>query len=284
MSKFIIPYFLHRACSRSESGTNWLHHLPNNLCTLQERWSLKIDEPIVENASCSWVAPCTREDGSPAIFKLGMPHSQAEGEIAGLLFWDGDPTVFLFAVDREMNAMLLERCFPGTSLNALTETEQDPIVAGILRRLWAKAPDRDRFRSLPQMVREWTSGPTGTPEPEYDYGFCKEGDLLRTALAEEATEEFMLATDLHAGNILRAERECWLAIDPKPYYGDPAYDATQHLLNGKERLANNPGQTIFRFAELLELDGKRVQRWLFARLASESHISDQNLARNIGLP
>ncbi|MFT7695397.1 MAG: hypothetical protein ACI8P2_004031 [Candidatus Latescibacterota bacterium] len=75
-----------------------------------------------------------------------------------------------------MNAMLLERCFPGTSLNALTETEQDPIVAGILRRLWAKAPDRDRFRSLPQMVREWTSAPTGTPEPEYDE--CSAGSLL----------------------------------------------------------------------------------------------------------
>jgi streptomycin 6-kinase len=30
--------------------------------------------------------------------------------------------------------------------------------------------------------------------------------------------------DLHARNILRAGREPWLAVDPKGYAGDPAYD------------------------------------------------------------
>ena len=42
----------------------------------------------------------------------------------------------------------------------------------------------------------------------------------------------LLHTDLHAGNVLAAEREPWLAIDPKPYVGDPAYDVTQHIFNG----------------------------------------------------
>jgi len=284
MDPFIIPEFLQKTCNHSESGAAWLRHLPDNIRMLQERWALEIGEPILENASCSWVAPCIRENGSAAILKLGMPHSQAEGEIDGLLFWNGDPTVFLFEADRKINAMLLERCHPGTSLHVLTEAEQDPIIAGILRRIWAKPPDRNRFRSLQQMVREWTSGPTGTPENDYDYGLAEEGDQLREALAEDATEEVMLATDLHAGNILRAERERWLAIDPKPYYGDPTYDATQHLLNGKKRLASSPEQTISHFAELLQLDDKRVQRWLFARLASEERVSDQALARRIGLP
>ncbi|KJS51935.1 kinase, partial [Streptomyces rubellomurinus subsp. indigoferus] len=31
--------------------------------------------------------------------------------------------------------------------------------------------------------------------------------------------------DLHARNILRSDREPWLAVDPKGYVGDPAYDA-----------------------------------------------------------
>jgi len=43
----------------------------------------------------------------------------------------------------------------------------------------------------------------------------------------------LLATDLHAGNVLRAQREPWLVIDPKPFLGDPAYDATQHLFNSR---------------------------------------------------
>ena len=42
----------------------------------------------------------------------------------------------------------------------------------------------------------------------------------------------LLHTDLHAGNVLAAKREPWLAIDPKPYVGDPVYDVTQHIFNG----------------------------------------------------
>jgi streptomycin 6-kinase len=41
----------------------------------------------------------------------------------------------------------------------------------------------------------------------------------------------LLCTDLHAENVLAAEREPWLAIDPKPCIGDPAFDAIQHMLN-----------------------------------------------------
>jgi streptomycin 6-kinase len=70
--------------------------------------------------------------------------------------------------------------------------------------------------------------------------------------------------------VLRARREPWLVIDPKPFLGDPAYDATQHLLNCTERLAADPVATVRRFAELLELDHERVRLWTFARLAVEA--------------
>ena len=50
----------------------------------------------------------------------------------------------------------------------------------------------------------------------------------------------LLATDLHAANVLRAEREPWLVIDPKPFIGDPAFDATQHLFNCRARLHADP--------------------------------------------
>ena len=61
------------------------------------------------------MAPCTREDGTPAVLKVGWPHMEARDEIDGLLLWDGDPTVRVLEADRELNAMLLERCEPGRS-------------------------------------------------------------------------------------------------------------------------------------------------------------------------
>jgi streptomycin 6-kinase len=112
-----------------ESNTHWLRNLQKRIQELKERWSLKIGSPFLANASCSWVAPCVRENNVPAVLKLGIPHSSAESEIDGLLFWNGDPTIFLLEADREINAMLLERCHPGTSLQILPEEEQDRSMA-----------------------------------------------------------------------------------------------------------------------------------------------------------
>lgn len=51
--------------------------------------------------------------------------------------------------------------------------------------------------------------------------------------------------------------------------GDPAYDATQHLLNCRARLRDDPRGTIKHFADLLAVDSERVRLWTFARLAAE---------------
>jgi streptomycin 6-kinase len=75
---------------------------------------------------------------------------------------------------------------------------------------------------------------------------------------------------LHAENVLAAEREPWLVIDPKPYVGDPTYDALQHLLNCDERLQSDPQGLANRMADLLGLDPDRLVLWLFARCIIES--------------
>ncbi len=79
----------------------------------------------------------------------------------------------------------------------------------------------------------------------------------------------LLATDLHAGNVLGAEREPWLVIDPKPFVGDRTYDVTQHLLNCRDRVLSDPGTVIRRFADLLDIDAERLRLWMFARAAAE---------------
>ena len=102
-----------------------------------------------------------------------------------------------------------------------------------------------------------------------DAGLVRKGLRLFDQLPRTASIEVLLATDLHAGNVLRSEREPWLVIDPKPFFGDPAYDATQHLFNCSARLRRDPNGTIRRFADLLEVDSERVRLWMFARAAAE---------------
>jgi streptomycin 6-kinase len=75
-------------------------------------------------------------------------------------------------------------------------------------------------------------------------------------------------------------------IDTKPFVGDPAYDATQHLLNCRARVRDSPAATIARFADLLDVDAERVRLWLFARCAAGSRdhwgASWMDLARSVG--
>ncbi len=103
-----------------------------------------------------------------------------------------------------------------------------------------------------------------------DSGLAREGIALFRSLPSTADREVLLCTDLHAENVLAAEREPWLLIDPKPYIGDPTYDPLQHLLNCEERLRADPRGLATRLADLLDLDRDRLVLWLFARCVQES--------------
>jgi len=87
--------------------------------------------------------------------------------------------------------------------------------------------------------------------------------------------DVLIHGDLHHRNILSADREPWLAIDPKGLIGDPAYDAVTFLkartlvlmqgdlLAGLER-------ELAAYCEAAELDRARVRRWIQLELVRTS--------------
>ena len=264
-----LPERLVETCHRKPERGAWLERLPYAIHELQERWSLSLGAPFDgDDVSCSWVAPVLCADGTHAVLKLGMPHMEAAHEIEGLRFWDGVPTVRLIEADLDLNAMLLEQCLPGTALRERPQQEQDVIVAGLLGRLWRKPAAPHPFRPLSAMIAHWAGETIASEHLWPDAGLVREGLRLLEELSRPSPDDVLLATDLHAGNVLRAQREPWLVIDPKPFVGDPAYDATQHLLNCSGRMSEDPLGTIARYADLLGVDRDRVRRWLFARLTA----------------
>ncbi|MGP0071698.1 MAG: aminoglycoside phosphotransferase family protein [Bryobacteraceae bacterium] len=266
----MIPARLAAACRETSERAAWLERIPKIVGELEQRWSLAIGTPFDgADVSCAWVAPVTRTDRTCAVLKLGMPHMEGEQEIAGLRFWNGDPTVRLLDADDDLGALLLERCEPGIALRTLPESEQDTVIAGLLRRLWRNPPTPGIFRPLSFMIARWSAASLADAVRWQDAGLVRVGLRLFRELAETTTGVALLATDLHAGNVLQAQREPWLAIDPKPFTGDPAYDATQHLLNCKIRMRSDPERTIERFADLAAVDHHRVRLWMFARAAAE---------------
>ena len=249
---------------------DWLSRLPNIVAGAQANWSLEIGQPFDgPGVSAAWVAPVVREDGGNAVLKVGMPHMEAYQEAEGLRFWSGNPTVELLAEDTSSGAMLLERCEPGTSLRRLSEKDQDVVVGRLLRRLWRRPESPQVFRPLSRMLEYWAEATRQCVSKRIDPGLVEEGLDLFAYLSKPSADDVLLATDLHAGNVLEAEREPWLVIDPKPFVGDPAYDVTQHLLNCKPRVIADPKGVVERIAGLVELDAERVRLWLFARAAAE---------------
>ncbi len=147
------------------------------------------------------------------------------------------------------------------------------MIAGLLRRLWIAPPAGSAFRPLQEMCERWADDfaeRLAASPSVVDSGLAREGMALFRAMPVDAHRAVLLLTDLHAGNVLAARREPFLVCDPKPYVGDPAYDATQHLLNCAERLHADPAGLADRMADLLEVDPVRLRRWLFARCVHES--------------
>ena len=207
-----IPEGLARNCSSQPSRRDWLARLPALVAELQARWSLTLGAPY--EAGAAWVAPVTNR---PAVLKLGMPHMEADQEIAGMQFWDGEPTARLLDLDVDYNALLLEQCDPGTPLGELPEAEQDVIMAGLLRRLWRVPADPHPFRPLSLMTQHWSEEARQKRDNWVDAELLAEGLRLFEELPRTAPEQVLLATDLHAGNVLQAQRQPWLVIDPKPH-------------------------------------------------------------------
>lgn len=279
-----VPPSLAFACRKTPERAAWLARLPDTLQNLERRWSLTLGSPFQTESTSAWVAPVGLANRAPvglansapagladasAVLKLCMPHMEAEHEIQGLRFWDGDPTVRLLSADEELNAMLLERCEPGTALSTLPEASQDTVITSLLRRLWRPPSIPHPFRPLSAMINYWAQETLAGAESWRDAGLVREGLRLFEELPRTTTTQVLLATDLHAGNILQSEREPWLVIDPKPFIGDPAFDVTQHLFNCTARLRSDPTGMIRRIADLAGLDSERVRLWTFARAAAE---------------
>jgi streptomycin 6-kinase len=264
-----VPERLTATCLQKPEWTTWLAGLPDAVSDLLNHWSLTLGSVYGESATCAWVASVSRLDGSPAVLKLGLPHMEARDEAIGLRFWNGNPTAKLLASDDSLGAMLLERCDPGTSLRLLPESDQHPVIADLLRRLWRKPAKVHSFRPLSSLMNHWAAETLESIETWNDPGLVHAGLRLFAELPASAPEEVVLATDLHAGNVLRAQRQPWLVIDPKPFFGDPAYDLTQHIFNCLTALRADPQGFIRRLADLAGIDSERVLLWTFARAAAE---------------
>jgi streptomycin 6-kinase len=241
-------------------GAEWLARLPRLVEECVELWSLRLGEPF-PYANVSVAAPATLTDGSQAVLKVAFPHWESEHEADALEHWGGHGAVRLLDRDRERNAMLLERAAPGTSLLELPEEDGYAAAAEVAHALGTRpAPSGHPFGPFEATAARWARD---LPRRWEEAGHPFERELLDaavTALCELPPTQgdlVVVSQDLHRGNILAAEREPWLAIDPKPVVAEREVGTVALLRDG-------PGRIEWRLdflASELGLDRERMRGW-----------------------
>ncbi|HSM02730.1 MAG TPA: aminoglycoside phosphotransferase family protein [Acidimicrobiia bacterium] len=261
-------------------GRAWLADVPRLVAECRERWSLELGDPY-PGSYVSVVMPATRADGAPAVLKVQFPHEESEHEADALRVWDGKGAIRLLDHDPDRHALLLEHCIPGTHLRH--DPQALDVLIGLLPRLWI--PAAEPFTRLEDEAQRWAAG---LPDQWERSGRPFERRLLDaavealTALAAEPTEPVLLHQDLHADNVLAAEREPWLVIDPKPLRGDRAFSAAP-IVRSYE-LGHSRGAVLHRLDRLTAetgIDRERARLWALGQTLAWAFVGDRPLPRHI---
>ncbi|MDG4783570.1 aminoglycoside phosphotransferase family protein [Micromonospora sp. WMMD961] len=259
----------------SPTGRSWLASLPTWLAECGEQWSLRLGPPF-RQAYASLALPADLPDGTAAVLKLQYPDEDSRHEADALSHWDGDGAIRLLAHDPGRRALLVERCRPGTALHELPMDRALDVMTGLLPRLWrpAGAPftplAEEAAGWIDRMPRRWATN--GRP---YERRLLDAALALLTDLVSSQGEQVLVNQDLHAGNVLAADREPWLVIDPKPLTGEREFSVVP-LVRGRE-LGHSPAAVQHRLDRLtaeLNLDRERVRAWTIGHTLAWSLTED----------
>jgi len=252
-----------RRLDAQPGGAEWLEGLSDLVRECAHEWSLRVGEPY-DYAFVSLALRVELPDRTPAVLKIGFPHRESEQEAEALAHYDGRGAVTLLARSRARHAMLLERCEPGHSLlDVHDETEAFRTACRILERLWKPPEPGYSFRPIAVDAARWVET---LPERWEQLGRPFEEALLEELLSAfvelPATQGELVVChqDFHRGNVLSAQREPWLTIDPKPVLAEREFDTAALIRDGD----GNVSRRLDFLSSELGLERERMRRWALA--------------------
>ncbi|MGW6200197.1 aminoglycoside phosphotransferase family protein [Kribbella sp. NPDC055110] len=244
--------------NHSEKASDWLAGLPGAVERYVDEWQLTVSgDPLSGEASL--ILPVVRRDGTAAMLKLQSVNEESESEALALRTWSHDDVVEVFEDDPETSTLLLERLEPRTLDDLPDDVEATRILAELLNHLSA-VPAPPGIRHLSDIAAGMIED---APRLIPRLSDAADQQLVRRFVAQ-VTEllpepgDRLLHWDLHYYNVMAAQRQPWLVIDPKPLAGDPAFELFPVLWNRWEDLVatGDVAQAIRdRFDLMLEVTG-----------------------------
>lgn len=248
-----------------DAGRQWVDKLPGIVASLCTRWNLIVDGPVL-HGTWAIVIPMRRGE-QPCALKVSWQHTANALEASALRVWNGQGAVRLLEQESSLGAVVLERLDHNRLLRDVAIDEAITIAGCLLRRLAIPAPAgfptlEARVSGLPQLLpAQWRR--LGRPLPRHllDQA-CELSHQLR-----QSAQNLLVNYDLHWENVLKGNREPWLAVDPMVVVGDLEYTIAQLLWWRLEDIEANGGlQRHFqRLVEAAELDAERARGWTLVR-------------------
>jgi streptomycin 6-kinase len=267
---FDVPPGLRAQAALGDDWAAWLDGLSRLVAEVADDWELTFDGGPT-HGFCALVVAVRTVSGRPAVLKVGFPDDESEHEHLALQHWHGNGAVALLRADPRRYALLLERLHP-EDLTGVGDLEACEIVAGLYKRLHVPAPPQ--LRTLTSHVERWSARladlPRDAPAPRRLVEQAV--SLARTLVADPASTGTLIHTDLHYENVLAADREPWLVIDPKPVSGDPHYEVAPLLWNRWEEVVSsgNVREAVRRrfhvVVDAAGLDEDRARDWAVVRM------------------
>ncbi len=260
----------------------WLDRLPRRCDDLLDEWEVRpVGEPM--HGFASVVIPVRDNDDGDAVLKVGFDGSaETEQEPLALQIWAGDGAVQMFRADPARRALLLERLHP-RDLTQEWDLHACEIIGDLYRRL--HQPAGPRFQPLRGFLDRWLtameSDAHAIPVPRrlIDQAISLGRDLY----TDPHTDGRIIHGDLHYENVLAADREPWLAIDPQPMSGDPHYEVAPLLVNRWEEMTGDLRGSIRRrlhtVVQAAHLDEDRARDWVIVRMMLNAHWAVQDAMR-----
>lgn len=251
-----------RWLERIPTGRAWLASLPALVDECCQRWGLDHDSPY-PGSSVSLVLPVRDRRGRDAVLKLQYPDTESKHEATALAAWGGTGAVLLLDHAPELHALLVERCVPGTPLSRAGPKEALDVLIALLPRLSVPAPPE--ITSLEDEARRWAASLAANWEKAgrpFDVTLLDTALELLGTLPSSQVGQVLVHQDLHADNVLRAQREPWLVIDPKPLAGELAFAVAPIIRGGELGLSRDAlVHRLDRLADGLRLDRERARGW-----------------------
>ncbi len=257
---------------RGPEWAAWVDRLPALVEGLLEEWQLSTDGWMM-HGFVALVVPVRTTSGRPAVLKVSFPDEESEHEHLALQHWQGRGAARLLRADPHRWAMLLERLQP-ERLTELWDLEACEVVAGLYAQL--HVPAIPQLRLLTEYVDRWAGElaalPRNAPLPRRMVEQAV--SLSRDFVADPASTGTLIHADLHYENVMAADRQPWLAIDPKPVNGDPHYELAPMLWNRFEELDGDVRRGVrARFHALVDhagLDEDRARDWVVVRMLNNA--------------